>query len=107
MCVFMYKLQTICFYIAIQIYFIVVVVVLRFHCFFSKQAVIFFVLLSKHDNMGTISRKAWINFALRDNLVGFSYTNDDSVQSNIAIDVVGTTSNSIWKKSVKLSINLG
>lgn len=57
--------------------------------------------------MVTISRKAWINFALRDNLVSFSYTNDDSVQSNIAIDVVGTTSNSIWKKRVKLSINLG
>lgn len=57
--------------------------------------------------MVTISRKAWIKFALRDNLIGFSNTNDDSVQSNIAIDVVGTTSNSIWKKRVKLSINLG
>lgn len=30
-----------------------------------------------------------------------------SVQSNMAIEVVGTTSNSIWKKRVKLSMNLG
>lgn len=66
--------------------------------FFSLTVVIF-------------SKKLLIKFYLRDN--GDNYTDAGGIcmrllpQSNIAIDVVGTTSNSIWKNRVTLFINFG
>lgn len=63
------------------------------------------------SNSCDISKKLLIKFYLRDN--SDSYTDAGGIcmrllpQSNIAIDVVGTTSNSIWKNRVTLFINFG